>query len=295
MKVVDFTQGSDEWLEWRRSGIGGSDISVLMGTNPYKTPYALWEEKCGYKDSEPLNAAMEHGLRWEENARLRASEQLGILFRPVCIEGKEECFKASLDGYNYQAHAVLEIKCPLSTQVIEAATGSNSVPSHWMDQLQWNMALAECRKGYFGVWDHVGKSVHIIPIIAEPERGEEMKREARKFWNLIRKGIAPALKDADYPALDNSTLRRLFERYEEIDLRLWELKELKEEQSNLKAQIIAEGGEKSFQSCGFRITKVSGRKVLDISKMKEEGYDLTPFERLSGPHYRIRKINEKMG
>lgn len=35
----------EEWLKLRQSGIGGSDISAIMGFNPYKTAYDLYQEK----------------------------------------------------------------------------------------------------------------------------------------------------------------------------------------------------------------------------------------------------------
>ncbi len=44
MKIIDLEQGTPEWLEWRKNGIGSSDIATIMGANPYQTPYQLWEE-----------------------------------------------------------------------------------------------------------------------------------------------------------------------------------------------------------------------------------------------------------
>ena len=35
----------EEWLEYRRKGIGGSDASVVCGINKYKSPVELWLEK----------------------------------------------------------------------------------------------------------------------------------------------------------------------------------------------------------------------------------------------------------
>ena len=37
----------DEWLERRRSYIGGSDAAAVVGLNPYKTNVELWQEKTG--------------------------------------------------------------------------------------------------------------------------------------------------------------------------------------------------------------------------------------------------------
>lgn len=35
----------EEWLEYRKQGIGGSDASVVCGINRYKSPVELWMEK----------------------------------------------------------------------------------------------------------------------------------------------------------------------------------------------------------------------------------------------------------
>ena len=35
----------EDWLEHRKSGIGGSDASVVCGINRYKSPVELWMEK----------------------------------------------------------------------------------------------------------------------------------------------------------------------------------------------------------------------------------------------------------
>ena len=34
-----------EQLEIRKTGVGGSDIAVLLGLNPFKTTHELWLEK----------------------------------------------------------------------------------------------------------------------------------------------------------------------------------------------------------------------------------------------------------
>ena len=40
-----FSSGSDEWLDARYSGIGGSDIGTILGLNPWESAYALWAKK----------------------------------------------------------------------------------------------------------------------------------------------------------------------------------------------------------------------------------------------------------
>ena len=43
MKVIAKTTEltHDEWLDLRKTGIGGSDAGTILGVNPYSSPYAL--------------------------------------------------------------------------------------------------------------------------------------------------------------------------------------------------------------------------------------------------------------
>lgn len=37
----------NQWLEWRKKGIGGSDVAAIAGLNKYKSPVGVWLEKTG--------------------------------------------------------------------------------------------------------------------------------------------------------------------------------------------------------------------------------------------------------
>ncbi len=37
----------DEWLAWRRKGVGGSDVAAALGLSPYKTARELYHDKIG--------------------------------------------------------------------------------------------------------------------------------------------------------------------------------------------------------------------------------------------------------
>lgn len=64
---------SQQWHDQRSKGIGGSDVSVIMGANRWKTIGELWEEKTGrakpedlsHKPAIMLGNAMEPVLRKE--------------------------------------------------------------------------------------------------------------------------------------------------------------------------------------------------------------------------------------
>ena len=42
----------EEWLKYRTQGIGGSDVSILAGINPFKSVHQLWLEKTGQVEPE---------------------------------------------------------------------------------------------------------------------------------------------------------------------------------------------------------------------------------------------------
>lgn len=45
----------EEWLNGRKSLIGGSDAACILGLNPYKTNVELWEEKALGKPAEDIS------------------------------------------------------------------------------------------------------------------------------------------------------------------------------------------------------------------------------------------------
>ena len=45
VKTADLSRA--DWLRYRTMGIGGSDVSVIAGINPYRSVYQLWLEKTG--------------------------------------------------------------------------------------------------------------------------------------------------------------------------------------------------------------------------------------------------------
>ena len=63
MKVIAKTTEltHDEWLDLRKTGIGGSDAGTILGVNPYSSPYALYATKTGLVENVfKGNAATQH-------------------------------------------------------------------------------------------------------------------------------------------------------------------------------------------------------------------------------------------
>ena len=49
------TDRESAWRKFRALGVGGSDMSTILGLNPYSTPYELWLEKTGRQQPEDIS------------------------------------------------------------------------------------------------------------------------------------------------------------------------------------------------------------------------------------------------
>lgn len=77
-KIVNVTEISrEEWLEYRRQGIGGSDASVVVGLNPYKSLLTLYYDKKGLLPETQDNEQMRQGRDLEQYVADRWMEQTG--------------------------------------------------------------------------------------------------------------------------------------------------------------------------------------------------------------------------
>ena len=120
-------QNTDQWLEWRRKGLGASDACIIMNKSPWKTPFQLWEEKLGLGEKFEGNFATEFGHRMEPKIRADFELRYGFEAPPVLAVHEEYKFlKASLDGYNDKLNVVLEIKAPGRVDHATAKSGSRS-------------------------------------------------------------------------------------------------------------------------------------------------------------------------
>jgi putative phage-type endonuclease len=78
--VTDWDDSDVEWLEGRRSGLGGSDILPLLGFSSYTSPWEVWREKTGKSeiDTESPSEAATLGTALEPWLIAHAPTKLGV-------------------------------------------------------------------------------------------------------------------------------------------------------------------------------------------------------------------------
>lgn len=67
----------DEWLDRRKTGIGGSDAAAILGVNPYKTPLDVYRDKVGDVPPSAITKPMRAGILLEPIAADMYAEETG--------------------------------------------------------------------------------------------------------------------------------------------------------------------------------------------------------------------------
>lgn len=277
MKVISFADGqsSPDWLNWRKTGIGASDIGVIMGSNTYKTCLKLWNEKSGFVDGDPVNAAMAHGIKNEPIARKWVNKDQGLNLIPVCLEDmKNSYFKASLDGYDAKKRVLCEIKCPVSIHTLDKALRSGVIPAYWQHQVQWQMMICNPVRAFVAVWDHRTESCTYVECFAEPVLQEKMRKKADDFWRSVQIGIVPKASSRDYITLKNDKLESLLIQYkllvESADKSYLLKKELRSE-----IESYSDGG--NFKCAGYSLMRYLPSITYDMAAMKRDGINIDKY------------------
>jgi putative phage-type endonuclease len=149
--VLHFEQGSEEWLEWRHTGIGASDASTVMGDNRFESAEELLYAKKN-RIVEAPNDAMKEGTRLEPIARNLYINETGIKVIPLCLQDKKYSWIiASMDGITKDFTHIVEIKCGKSAYW--QARKRTGPPDYYYGQLQHQMMITGLKEvDYYCYW-----------------------------------------------------------------------------------------------------------------------------------------------
>ena len=143
----------DKWLEARKSYIGGSDASSIVGKNPYMSNVDLWELKKGIRTAEDIsdNPLVKYGhdaeMYLRELFRLDFPEYLvDYVDNNLWTNEKYPFAHASLDGWLVDRNGrkgVLEIKTTSILQSMQREKWDRRIPDNYYCQVLWYMAVLE--------------------------------------------------------------------------------------------------------------------------------------------------------
>lgn len=153
MKVVVKTNNlsREEWLKYRTKGIGGSDVSIIAGINPFKSAHQLWLEKTGQIEPEQTDSEYAHfGTLLEPIVRKEFTQRTGIRVRQkhMLLQSEEYPFMfADLDGVINEdgEMAVFESK---TASAYKQEVWEEGIPAPYILQVQHYMAVTGAKRTY---------------------------------------------------------------------------------------------------------------------------------------------------
>lgn len=287
MTVEQAANDHEAWEKLRMQGIGGSDVAVIMGYNPWKKPYALYCEKVGLVSPEDLseNEAVEWGTKLEPIVAQKFSEVTGKKLKrwgTVCNPD------APWQMANFDRLIVGEdcgLECKTANAFKKEEWEGDNVPDAYYCQCQWYMALS----GFSSWWIAclVGGNHFEYKLIPRNDAFiQDMLEKVTVFWeNHVLAKVPPdvdgsessteALKKA-YPSSNGveialpSQANDLFARLDELDKTL---ALVKEQQEQAKNQLKLMLGDNEIGVIGDR--KVTwktqkARATIDSKKLQKE-------------------------
>lgn len=138
-----------EWLQLRKTGIGGSDAGAICGLNPYSSAMKVFRDKVGDTEDEQDNEAIRIGHDLEQYVAERFMEATGLKVRRsnYMYRSKEHPFMiADVDRLVIGEDAGLECKTASAYNADKWADGN--IPLHYMMQCYHYMAVTGKRVWY---------------------------------------------------------------------------------------------------------------------------------------------------
>lgn len=282
MRKVDFEQGSEEWLKWRKGLLTATDAPMLMGVSPYVTPYKGWQRKVGQAQEQVANAAMRRGQYDEPRARAKFIEQFSINMTPCCIESDFYNFLgASLDGISDCGQYLLEIK----SQDIEKIK-ANGIPEHHMYQMQHQLLCTDNTAKVCFYVSICGDDIHVIEVFPDDEWRKNYLDKAKEFWKSVIFFEPPDMSKKDYKDMSEESLWSFHAvQYKNISE---QLKKLEKEKEYYKDELVKLCGDDSCFGSGIKVIKKITKGRIDYDMVPElSGVELDKYRKPSTSSWAI--------
>ena len=276
----------EEWLEHRKTGIGGSDAGAIAGLSRYSTPFEVYCEKLGIVPEKQDTEAMRQGRDLEEYVAQRFCEAEGKTVKRFnyLVRSKQYPWAlADVDRIIVGENALLECKTTSPRNPTDFESGD--IPPYWYCQVQHYLAVTGCDVCYLAVVV-LGKAFYSFKIERNEDDIKALMEIEQKFWDdNVSKKVEP-LPDGSETA--DEVIRGLYSQSDEeipcVDLTIYtaELAEYRrldeevQERQTRMAQIKQE-----IQLClkdatrgttdGCKISwQTQTRKTIDSKRLKAE-------------------------
>lgn len=280
----------EEWLELRRTGIGGSDAAAIVGLSAWATPYTVYLDKLGLLPEKEDTEAMRQGRDLEEYVARRFTEQTGKKARRVnsMIRNPRYPFAlADIDFRIVSENAGLECKTTATLDL--AQFNGTEFPEKYYAQCVHYLAVTGAERWYLAVLV-LGRGFFVYVLERDDVEITALMEAEERFWQRVQDQDPPNVtgQDADTEAMgtiwaDSSDeavdlfgMESLFRQLKSIDETMGNLQSLKNQAINeIKNRMqTASSGSCGSYSCTW---KTQQRRSLDLDALREDFPEI-PFD-----------------
>lgn len=197
MRIIEIKDRSD-WLLKRKIGLGGSDMSAIMGVNPWKTPLDIKLDKEMQLITESTSESMIFGNKLEPVVADTYAERFNKkLSTPVGLyqHDKYDIIVGTPDRLIDGERKGLEIKTS-SISSIWGANNSSDIPEYYRIQCEWYMAIMD-----YDEWDLAvlinGHDFRVYNIKRDLNREKILIETAVNWWDKF-------IVNNEFPEIDGT-------------------------------------------------------------------------------------------
>lgn len=184
---------TEDWLKYRKRGIGGSDAGAVCGLNPYRSAMAVYLDKTTDEVEMIDNEAMRQGREFEDYVARRFMEASGKKVRRANAMFYHEGYPfmiADVDRMIAGENAGLE--CKTASPFMADKWKDGQIPMHYQLQCYHYMAVCSAECWYIAVLIY-GREFKFYRIERDEELISDLIEIEKDFWEKhVQKGIMPA-------------------------------------------------------------------------------------------------------
>ena len=275
----------DEWVNLRKSSIGGSDSSVCVNMNMYCSLLTLYADKKGLSTEKDASEAMRLGNDLEQYVADRFMEKTGKKVRNdffMYADDDYDFLTANIDRRVVGENACLECKTMGNFNGYNLESGE--IPSHYFCQCQHYMMVMGFDMVYLAILV-LQRGLFVIEVKRDDEFIKSLREAEIGFWTTYI--MQDRMPEPDGSDSSLTTLREIYpEGYKDseitipnLDRMITDYKSLKEiaddysqQAERVKAQICAKLGRNEVgiglqYGCSW---KNQSKTSIDTKRLKAE-------------------------
>ena len=204
----------EEWLRYRKQGIGGSDAGAICGFNPYRTAMQVYYDKTSDEIEDIDSEAMRQGRELEDYVAKRFVEKTGKKVRranAMFYDESNPFMLADVDRMIVGENAGLE--CKTVSPYMAEHWKDDKVPLSYQMQCYHYMSVCNADRWYVAALIY-GREFKVYILERDEEVIANLIRLEENFWNnYVQKRVLP---EPDGSKLSDSVIAEYYKNADSV-------------------------------------------------------------------------------